>query len=331
MISELTDTTNEAQSFVLMGTGWQLGATIAPMLGAILSKPAESLPWLFKDTIFDTFPYALPCVMAAAIPAVTLLFAIPFAEETHPGLRAGNKPKTQYTKIQPVFNADTEDDDAYPKDFGGKPSFSSEMTLVDNNETNQLEYPPSPDRSYSDAQENISKWACGASFILLLRFLVLVGALAVGTAELLLFFSSPAIGGLGLTKQQMSMFLSARPILVTCFSLVVCPKLFGRYSSEALLRVFICVPPISISVYLLLSIVVSHGTPSSTVTTLLLGSSLVLQTVSNPMWLTLNVLFNARAPTRHHLSQLNAWSELVQQAGIGIGAELVSWSASIQT
>lgn len=56
----------------------------------------------------------------------------------------------------------------------------------------------------------------------------------------------------------------------------------------------------------------------------LLGAILLLQTLANPLYLSLNVLLNARAPTRSHLSSINAWCELVQQVAIGCGAELGS-------
>ena len=315
MVSEITDSTNEAQSFALMGTGWQLGATMAPMLGALASKPAVTFPSLFAGTIFDTYPYALPCGAAAAVPFITVFFAIPLAQETHPGLRVG-KPNAQYSKIQQVFDADDDCEGKYPKVKG---SMSSDTTLVDDSAVST----PSSLKSFNDSLNGESKWACGAGFVLLLRFMVLSGVLAISTSELLLFFSSPAIGGLGLTQKQMSIFLSARPVLVTLFTLGVCPRLFGHYSSEALFKVFVCFTPLYITVYLVLAVIVDHGPPSNITVTLMLGLSLILQTIGNPLYLALNVLLNSRAPSQSHLSSLNAWCELVQQSAIGVGAELV--------
>lgn len=36
---------------------------IAPLLGGLLSKPADLFPSVFENTIFDRFPYALPSLV----------------------------------------------------------------------------------------------------------------------------------------------------------------------------------------------------------------------------------------------------------------------------
>ena len=68
------------------------------MLGAVLAHPADKWPGLFTDTIFERYPYSLPCVAASIVPAITVVFAIFLAEETHPGIRAGST-KAKYSKI----------------------------------------------------------------------------------------------------------------------------------------------------------------------------------------------------------------------------------------
>ncbi|MCH1443042.1 MAG: MFS transporter [Candidatus Poseidoniaceae archaeon] len=67
----------------LIGAAFGLGFTIGPFLGGELSAPAER--WdLFKDTIFDTYPYLLPCVLASVLSIISLLFAFKSLPESLP-------------------------------------------------------------------------------------------------------------------------------------------------------------------------------------------------------------------------------------------------------
>ena len=67
----------------LIGAAFGLGFTIGPFLGGELSAPAER--WdLFKDTIFETYPYLLPCVLASVLSIVSLLFAFKSLPESLP-------------------------------------------------------------------------------------------------------------------------------------------------------------------------------------------------------------------------------------------------------
>ena len=40
---------------------------MAPLLGGLLSRPADVLPGVFKGTIFETFPYALPSLVVGSL------------------------------------------------------------------------------------------------------------------------------------------------------------------------------------------------------------------------------------------------------------------------
>jgi hypothetical protein len=75
-------------SMARTGIGWQTGSFTAPLLGAALAKPAETWPSLFRGTIFDAYPYALPGVAAAFVPAIGVAFAAKYMVET----RAFKKP-----------------------------------------------------------------------------------------------------------------------------------------------------------------------------------------------------------------------------------------------
>ena len=68
-IGDISDHSNLAKRMGLIGAAFGLGFTIGPFIGGELSSPAEK--WsLFQGTIFDAFPYLLPCVAASLLSLV---------------------------------------------------------------------------------------------------------------------------------------------------------------------------------------------------------------------------------------------------------------------
>ena len=58
----------------LIGAAFGLGFTIGPFIGGEFSSPAER--WgIFVGTVFDTYPYLLPCVIASVLSAGSLVLA----------------------------------------------------------------------------------------------------------------------------------------------------------------------------------------------------------------------------------------------------------------
>ena len=58
----------------LIGAAFGLGFTIGPFIGGEFSNPAER--WdLFVGTVFETYPYLLPCVIASVLSAGSLVLA----------------------------------------------------------------------------------------------------------------------------------------------------------------------------------------------------------------------------------------------------------------
>ena len=58
----------------IIGAAFGLGFTIGPFIGGELSNPAGRWDF-FVDTIFDTYPYLLPCIAAGGLSLVSLVFA----------------------------------------------------------------------------------------------------------------------------------------------------------------------------------------------------------------------------------------------------------------
>ncbi|KAJ7597798.1 member of major facilitator superfamily multidrug-resistance, DHA1 sub-family [Mycena floridula] len=83
MMGELTDSTNIAQGMALLPVVWSTGAIIGPLIGGSLSNPYERFPNTFGQYEFwKTYPYALPCFVAAAYIAISFLMAFFFLKET---------------------------------------------------------------------------------------------------------------------------------------------------------------------------------------------------------------------------------------------------------
>ena len=58
----------------IIGAAFGLGFTIGPFIGGELSNPAAR--WdIFIDTIFESYPYLLPCIAAGSLSLVSLVFA----------------------------------------------------------------------------------------------------------------------------------------------------------------------------------------------------------------------------------------------------------------
>ena len=67
----------------LIGAAFGLGFTIGPFIGGELSNPATK--WdLFVGTIFETYPYLLPCVAAGALSLVSFVYAYFYLPESLP-------------------------------------------------------------------------------------------------------------------------------------------------------------------------------------------------------------------------------------------------------
>ena len=67
----------------IIGAAFGLGFTFGPFIGGELSNPAAR--WdLFQNTIFDTHPYLLPCVVASLLSIFSLLIAFRSLPESLP-------------------------------------------------------------------------------------------------------------------------------------------------------------------------------------------------------------------------------------------------------
>ncbi|KAI9060994.1 MFS general substrate transporter [Trametes sanguinea] len=83
MLAEITDPTNIAQAYAFLPIAWSTGATLGPIIGGSLSKPAERFPSLFGNSeFFKTYPYFLACSIPATFSAIACFVTLFFLKET---------------------------------------------------------------------------------------------------------------------------------------------------------------------------------------------------------------------------------------------------------
>ena len=73
-IGDISQPNEISRRMGMIGAAFGLGFTIGPFIGGEFSNPAER--WnLFVGTVFDTYPYLLPCTIASALSAGSLILA----------------------------------------------------------------------------------------------------------------------------------------------------------------------------------------------------------------------------------------------------------------
>ena len=105
-IGDISRPDQMASRMGLIGASFGLGFTFGPFIGGELSAPAER--WtIFEGTIFDAYPYLLPCLVASTLSIVSLLLARTRLPESLPGearvqtekLDWGRTMKTSFTRL----------------------------------------------------------------------------------------------------------------------------------------------------------------------------------------------------------------------------------------
>ncbi|KAF8199733.1 major facilitator superfamily transporter [Pholiota molesta] len=81
-MGELTDNTNRADAFALMPALWALGATMGPLLGGTLTRPADQFPEVFTGQFWKKYPYFLPCAAPAGVVFIVLVITGIWFKET---------------------------------------------------------------------------------------------------------------------------------------------------------------------------------------------------------------------------------------------------------
>ncbi|EGO24784.1 hypothetical protein SERLADRAFT_449530 [Serpula lacrymans var. lacrymans S7.9] len=83
MMAEITDPSNMAQGFAFLPMVWAVGGTLGPIIGGMLSVPAERWPNSFgRSPFFVKYPYFLSCLIPACLSVSTFVLTLVCLKET---------------------------------------------------------------------------------------------------------------------------------------------------------------------------------------------------------------------------------------------------------
>ena len=74
-VGETTEKSQQTMAFSIFAMAFGFASCVSPAIGGFLQRPAERWPGVFGDTVFETFPYLLPCVIASVLSAGSLVLA----------------------------------------------------------------------------------------------------------------------------------------------------------------------------------------------------------------------------------------------------------------
>ncbi|KAG1876635.1 MFS multidrug-resistance DHA1 sub-family [Suillus subalutaceus] len=95
MVAEMTDSTNMARAWALLPLAWSSGATLGPLIGGGLARPADRFPNIFGGSEFlKKYPYFLPCAVPATVSALSWIVIFLYLNET-------STPQTNISQLLP--------------------------------------------------------------------------------------------------------------------------------------------------------------------------------------------------------------------------------------
>ena len=81
-VGETTEESQQTMAFSIFAMAFGFASCVAPAIGGFLQRPAERWPGVFGDTVFETFPFLLPMLCAAALTSFGGALGFLYAPET---------------------------------------------------------------------------------------------------------------------------------------------------------------------------------------------------------------------------------------------------------
>ncbi|OWZ76556.1 hypothetical protein C366_04995 [Cryptococcus neoformans Tu401-1] len=104
-IRDLTDDTNAARAYAMLGFSWGFGGVIGPIIGGVFESPKENFPGtaLAQIPLFQSFPYILPTIIGGTVLAVGAILSCFLSWDG--GVRGGRRIALAVEKNEPLAGA----------------------------------------------------------------------------------------------------------------------------------------------------------------------------------------------------------------------------------
>ncbi|EGN99216.1 hypothetical protein SERLA73DRAFT_55143 [Serpula lacrymans var. lacrymans S7.3] len=120
MMAEITDPSNMAQGFAFLPMVWAVGGTLGPIIGGMLSVPAERWPNSFgRSPFFVKYPYFLSCLIPACLSVSTFVLTLVCLKEVIPDI------PSRTTSRRSSFTLTTKPDPFGPAELDEKIEYSA--------------------------------------------------------------------------------------------------------------------------------------------------------------------------------------------------------------
>eukprot|EP00294_Goniomonas_avonlea_P017809 CAMPEP_0114558286 /NCGR_PEP_ID=MMETSP0114-20121206/10292_1 /TAXON_ID=31324 /ORGANISM="Goniomonas sp, Strain m" /LENGTH=283 /DNA_ID=CAMNT_0001743649 /DNA_START=358 /DNA_END=1206 /DNA_ORIENTATION=- len=124
-MSDITDESNQGKGFSVIALMWGAGLMVGPIVGGLLSQPADKYEALFsQDGPFGVFPFLLPCIFIASVSVVGLVVGIKYLKE--PGRLESQHEKT--------VRASGQDKDIEMQGLGASDSLAMDLEAGDDDD-----------------------------------------------------------------------------------------------------------------------------------------------------------------------------------------------------
>ncbi|KIO26760.1 hypothetical protein M407DRAFT_234206 [Tulasnella calospora MUT 4182] len=125
VVSDITDETNQNKAFPLPALVWYMGAMIGPLIGGLLSHPAERYPNVFGGIpLLKERPFFLPCFISVLITITAMLSTVFFLEESLPRITRAKRLKSPSdTEVSSQASFDEEDSQKLGASARGRQKF----------------------------------------------------------------------------------------------------------------------------------------------------------------------------------------------------------------
>ncbi|KAI1303240.1 major facilitator superfamily domain-containing protein [Xylaria venustula] len=288
MISEtIREKKYQSRAFLILPMTFNIGVIVGPILGGLLSDPANSYPAVFGDVeFFKHFPYATPNIVSAIFLGTALLLCWLMLEETHDslrdkrdiGIRLGQRLKTcfrrkrNYIAYTPLHSRDTSISTVTAADHELSPN-------TPRSSADGTPKQPTTHRRYTRRLPFRRIFTRNMSFTLISHFLL---AFHQGTFNSLwfVFLSTPVFnqadpnppgfkphlpfrftGGLGLPPRSVGLAMAILGVIGILLQLFLYPWLSARLGTVRSWRTFLFFFPVTYLILPFLSVVPSSTSP----------------------------------------------------------------------